>query len=207
METRYYICPYIDINPDPDAQRWAPKIHLYRDISAGEGYNVASAAWPYKDWCLAEFWAEPDAHADAQADVDVTLIPFFDGSGNYLPLSAEAREVVEPYRTNILNFLEARRIPAGWIDGGTTLGAILKYVLKLLTLVSWLKDNYPELPLDTQVNGIPGNRRQAVLGWMQNNGIETSDITNSWTVGQVLHRIALQYPWRAEHTRLGTALL
>lgn len=157
-----------------------------------------------KNWSISEVRGPVFLHTAIQTDPEITLIPFFDPGGEYLATTAQVSELSAQSRTNIQDFLEARRIPTDWIQGTHTLGAVLKYIARIFAVMGWLKENYPELDLSTPASEIPQAKRQAVLDWMDGRGIETSDITLSWTVRQVLRRIIVQYPWRATDGQLGT---
>jgi hypothetical protein len=175
------------------------------DFGAGEGYSCVNP-YPDKPWSLVAVDASEATHTAIQADVQITLIPFWNAGGEYLPLTAEVRDVVEPYRTNIATYLEDHRIPTGWITGTMTLGRVIRFIIQILTVVQRLKEDYPEYDLDSLVGDIPAPKRQRILQWMSANGIETGDIDLSWSIRQVLARIIRDYGWQAT-MELGSALL
>lgn len=204
MDIRYYLAPIVQIEIGPRSVT-ASKVLIYLDHSTGDSH-ASIMPNPYKQWALSWVEAGETTHAAIQADSAIRLIPFWDSGGNYLPLTAQVVDVVEPYRTNIATYLENHRIPTGWITGSMTLRRILRYIIQILVTVQRLEDDFPELDLDAQVSSIPIAQRQRINAWMDDNGIETGDITNSWSIRQVLQRIIDQYGWQAVYS-LGTALL
>ncbi len=200
---RYYLAPYgTGYVPRPTMR--VCKVVLYQ----ADGGHSAVHAYPVKNWCIAALdTSEAQAqHALAQADPEITLVPLWDGGGEYLPLSATVADLDATSRSQMASYLEARRIPTGWITGDMTIGRVIRYVVQILLTTQRLADDYPELDLDTQVSEIPSAQRQRMLAWMSDNGIETSDIDLSWTVRQVLQRIVDQYGWSGV-MELGTSLL
>lgn len=199
---RYYLSPIIQILP---RNANGPKLHIYMDFAAGEAYSCVNP-YPYKPWALVYVEASESTHAAIQADIDITLVPFWDSGGEYLPLTAQVLDVAEPYRSNIAAFMESHRIPTGWITGTMTLGRVVRYIIQILQIVQMLQDDYPELELDMTVKDIQATKRQRILQWMGAHGIETQDIALSWTIRQVLGRIIRDFGWQAI-LHLGTALL
>ena len=125
MLIRYYLAPIVQI---PPRDMNAPKVHMYMDPNVPEGYSCVNS-YPYKNWALVHVDADQDTHTAIQADTDITLIPFWNETGEYLPLNALVLQVAQPYRGNIATFLENHRIPTGWITGTHTLGQVLRYVI------------------------------------------------------------------------------
>lgn len=203
MPVRYYLTPYGLYHPKRPAA-YCSKLWQYRQ----DGERVTTVkSYPHKAWCLNRFEASDTSHTAAQADVEIILIPFFNDAGEYLPLSAQVRDVAASHRADIAAFLENHRVPTGWITGTHTLGRVLRYIVQILLMAGWLKENYPEVGLTTQVRDLSTGQKQQVLRWMRRNGIETNDIDNNWTVRQVLGRIVSQYGWKASFAFGPEALL
>jgi len=200
---RFYLAPYgpgyIPSRPDANAS----KVIMYL---SGNDSHAAVRANPWKAWCLSWVNAVKATHTAIQADAAITLIPLWDSSMEYLPVSAQVSEIVEPYRTQIVTFLENHYIPTEWIIGTATIAQVLRRVIQILLTVQRLKEDYPEYSLETQISAIPAQQRQRILAWMVDHGVETADIDLNWTIRQVLRRIVRDYGWQPIY-EFGTALL
>lgn len=203
MTVRFYLTPYgpgyLPGHPSTNAS----KVIIYL---ADDDSHAVVRANPWKNWSLAWVSAAEATHTAIQADAEITLIPLWNAGMEYLPVSAQVSEIAEPYRSHISTFLENHRIPTGWIVGTTTIAQVLRRTIQILLTVQRLKDDYPEYGLETQVKDVPAQKRQRMLTWMNNHGIETSDINANWTIRQVLKRIVRDYGWQPIY-HFGTALL
>lgn len=184
-------------------QRIIAKVGIYTTAGVAMSWKTP---YPYLDWALASVDAPDDVHTTIQSDNDVTLVPFFDDNGNYLPLSATVSQIATNYRTAIANYLENRRIPTGWITGEMTLGFVLKTIWKYLEIADKIQDDYPNLDLSMTVGQIPAAQRSRIIAWMDNNGISREGITTASTIRQVLQRIVRDYSFPAL-VEFGFALL
>jgi hypothetical protein len=163
-------------------------------------------ALPYKPWALCRVRALPATHAVIEVDPEIRLLPFYNASGEYLPLTAQVLDVAEPYRTNIADWLEDHRVPAEWITGTLTLGQVLRGIIQVLFTVQRMQDAFPEYDLGATVGDIPSQQRVAMRDFLRDHGIQYDDITNAWTVRQVLRRIVRDWSWRPI-TKFGASLL
>lgn len=207
MPTRFYLAPYGPGYIPARPQARASKVISYL---GGDDTHATIHAYPYKGWSPVYVDAGLVTHNAIAADTEITLIPFWDGpdpqTANYLTVQDQIRDIAEPHRSSIANFLEARRIPVGWTDGGMMIGRTLRHIIKIYTIAKGLRENYPEYDLETQVRDIPQAKRQAIASWMDDHGIVRSDMTLDWSVRQVLARIVRDYGW-SPVMALGVALL
>lgn len=192
MSVRFYISPMVQHPAVPN--RWVSKAALYGDENTSTRWKTP---YPYLNWSLIAVDAPEAVHTNIQSDVDIQLVPFIDDQGNYLPLSATVSQVAVNHRNNISTYLNNRRIPTDWVNGGMTLGFVLKSIWQYLEVVEKLTTDYPNLDLTNTVQQIPAQQRQRVLGWLNANGIQTNDITLQWTINQLLRRVVRDYTFPA----------
>jgi hypothetical protein len=200
---RFYLTPYGPGYIPSRPQANASKVVLYL---SGDDAHMVVRANPWKSWCLCYVDAQDATHAAIQADAEITLIPLWDSGNNYLPMTAAVNEIAEPYRTQIATFLEDHYVPMAWVTGTTLIGQVFRHIVQILKIIHWLGEDYPNFDLETPVSDIPAQQRTRILSWMNSNGIQTNDITNSWTIRQVLRRIVRDFGWRPTY-KFGTVLL
>lgn len=113
---------------------------------------------------------------------------------------------VGPALNTVQNLLEARNIPAGWITSNTTYRTILKMVMGLggfLQRFPMIAKNWNRLlgpgglDLNTQWGDIPPAIRQQLSDTAKSLNLDTSAITGTTTVRQLLKGISDQ--WIAAH--------
>lgn len=188
MPVRYYLAPIIQISLNGRTPL-ASQTMLYR--TNGSRHSIAK--FRDRNRCICRVDAADAEHTNIQADVDITLIPFIDGGGNYLTLADTVGDVSAANRTSISNFLEARGIPTNWINLSHTLGQVVKFVILYFNASQMLDTDFPDdFTLAQTIGDIPAARRQRIQTWLDNRGIDTSDFTLSTTIRQLLVRIGQQ---------------
>jgi hypothetical protein len=199
MTVKYYLAPYLTISLN-GRDVLASKTMLYRVGSSR--HSVAKIG--DRSWCIARVDATDAEHVNIEADAQITLIPFIDNGGNYLPSSATVSQVSAANRTAISNFLETRNIPTDWISGATPINRVLKFVIVWLNLShsgALGTDFMNDFSLSQTVANIPAARRNRIKAWMDSRGIDTSDFTGSMTIRQVMRRLVEQ--WQIGRVVLG----
>jgi len=194
---RYYLAPIVQTTLPNGRTPNVVKPFIYIDMSQGDRY-AAMMPNPWKMWGLCKITTELQSTLDDIAgDADIKLIPFFSNTGVYLDLSATVADVNPTDRQKIANFLEERRIPTDWIEGGTTLREVMRFVVRLLMLVQKLKANFPELDIDDTWSDIPAAKRTKIRAWADNHNIDYSDVTADTPIRQILKWFIIRYGWKA----------
>ena len=99
----------------------------------------------------------------------------------------------------VQNVLEALRIPADWVDTSYTYRQILRGVAGLFQLSQRHKGLHQEqlidnqAQLDLQWNQIPPARRARLLETADTFTWDYSDVTNQWTIRQILWHLTQQW--------------
>lgn len=202
MTVRYYLAPYqeIIIEERPGNQA-ASRCLVHIRSTELAAYQVTVKA-PGLDWCITAVDALLVTHTVIQSDPTISLIPFIDAGGDYLPLSATVSQVRSVSRTAIGTVLEGQGVPTDWITGATTLRAVLIQTIRQLEIAQRLGDDFPNIDLDLTVGDIPAAQRGRIINWMDANNIDRSDITSSTTVRQILRRLVQRYGWRVAMPRM-----
>lgn len=177
---RFYVVPRIGTGATP-ADAFRPK---YSDPDAlGAGYNVSP--WSALDYGLENvflFAATVDAseHALLNAQTDVLAIPS--------PISSTVSALA---LNTVQTKLEAGNIPADWVTTAFTYQQVLSRVLRIVEFMQRFRGIFGRLfaggaTLDTRINQLPQNARQALADAAASMGADTSTI-----LGTTLIRAAL----------------
>jgi len=137
-------------------------------------------------FCLA--WCDPTLHTTIAADSRVTVLsPQWDDVNTHLD------DLVGTIPSGTQTALETNGIPVAWIDASTTYRDVWRWLSKRhifsqsligtgdTNVVNFIKNN-----LDTTVGSLSAAVRNAGQNWMTNHGLDTSWITGTTTVRQVV---------------------
>lgn len=182
MATRLYVLPLITTTT-PKGDRRDPK---YLDT------HLAGVEWSLMDMgdepiCLvaADVGAE---HAAFAAETDVLALP----ANLDQPLGAQL--------ATVQNALEARNIPAGWVQSTHTYRQVVRVVAQAFQFLQRLQVVRPGrlfgggVTLDTRFNQLPAAVRSALTAAATDLGYDTSGLTGTSTLRTILKTMADQ--WR-----------
>lgn len=203
MPIRWYLAPYVQGSLGNRTVNASKIFFLARAFGEPSAHVSVVKANPWKSWCLTRLDGTDPLHSSVQADAEVTLIPLWDSLGEYLAMSDTVGEIDSVYRQQMANFLEARRVPLGWVTVGMQIRLVIRIIIRIMQMVQMMGNNFPDLDLDDTVGDIPSAQRQAVQDWMDNNGIDTSEIVLTTPIRAVLKRIFDEYPWRPQQATIG----
>ena len=203
MPVRIYIAPQIGSGMllDPNPANWTDTTGPFRSLLtkfvnpvAGEGFDEIDHPARRISICTME---ASTATLDAiEADPRVTpVIPIRATDRTHLAqiLNAPFSSYPLAWRNAARTRLEALGVNTEWITGTNTMKDVLRQVIKMFSVaqvadgqgqanvVEFLKGN-----LDVAVSAISAAHRQALGAWMQSRGIDTSWITGTTTVRQVV---------------------
>ncbi len=203
MPVRIYIAPQIGSGMllDPNPANWTDTTGPYRSLlntfvslAAGEGFEEIDHPARRISICTVE--AQATTLDAIEADSRVTpVIPIRATDRIHLAqiLNAPFASYPLPWRNAARTKLEALGINTEWITGTNTMKDVLRQVVKMFSVAQvadgqgqgnvkeFLKGN-----LDVEVSAIPAAHRQAIGAWLQSRGIDTSWITGTTTVRQVV---------------------
>lgn len=99
---RIYLAPVINTVPGG----WKSAVVPY---TAGTDTTViAYHARGYLNWSLTYVDGASEVHAQIQSDAEIRLVPLWDESGNYLPMSATVADIAAEHRTTITKVTQWR---------------------------------------------------------------------------------------------------
>ena len=180
MPVRIYIAPQIGsgIVLSPDPSTWSDTTGPFRsllnnfiNLAAGEGFEEIDHPARRISICTVE--------------ASATTLDAIEGDARVVP--------VLPIRATDRTHLESLGVNTEWITGASTMKDVLRQIVKLFS-VAQVADGHGQTDvkefirgnLDVQVSAIPVAQRQAIGAWLQSRGIDTSWITGSTTVRQVV---------------------
>jgi len=203
MTIRIYIAPQIGSGMmlDPNPANWTDTTGPFRSIlhsfiNPANGDNFDEIDHPARRISICTVEASAAVLTAIEADVRVTPV---------IPLRATDRAhlatiLATPFSSYPLAWRNAARAKLeGWgidtsgITGSHTMKDVLRVVIKMFS-VAQVADGHGQVNvkafltenLDTQVSAIPVASRQAIGAWLQSKGIDTSWITGTTTVRQVV---------------------
>jgi hypothetical protein len=206
MPLRIYIAPQIGsglmLSPDPST--WSDTtgpfrsiLHSFIDVSAGHNFDEIDHPARRISICAVEASAAVLTAIEADARVTpVTYARAADRPALAAILAAPFSSYPLAWRNAARTKLESWGINTEWITGSHTMKDVLRQVIKIFSMCQvanghgqanvkeFLKGN-----LDVQVSAIPAAHRQAIGAWLQSRGIDTSWITGTTTVRQVVNTL------------------
>ena len=194
MAIRYYLAPWEEMSIN-ERTVFASRCLVHIRSEEPTATQATVKAGPL-NWCFTAVDALPTTHTTIQTDVTISLIPFIDNGGDYLPLSATVSQVRPVSRTAIQTVMEGQNVPTDWITGSTILRNVIVQTIRQLHIATMLSDDFPNINLDLTVADIPTAKRNRIMAWMDSKGIDRSDITGATTIRQVLRQLVLRYNWR-----------
>ena len=181
---RFYIMPIlvVDMSRGPKYLQW---------MLNPDGLPVAH--WSMKDYGLIDAGLvacdlTQEQHEQLTAEPDVAAAPE--------DIDQAISEIAIP---QVVAVLEALRIPAGWVDSSYTYRQILRMVGGLFMFAQRHHGKHLEAlidstaQLDLRWNQIPLDRRQRIRETADSLGYTYADITNTWTIRQVLKYLSNQW--------------
>jgi len=136
-------------------------------------------------WAVMAYDLSDEAHADVMDNV-TGIFSFPSGS-----LDTRVGDLAPARRQAIRAKLENIGFEFTWANANTTIREILKYLIRSIQIASWAEVpiSAVNFNLNKTVADVPVAARQRIAGHMQNLGIDTSWITLSHTIGEVVQRI------------------
>lgn len=191
MPIRYYITPYtrefMPAPDDPNTGCWEMRTFIQDMV----GLKPSIRGYGAEGVCLVA--------------VDVSSLDHGIISGNSDVLSFPENLDANPgsaARNTAVTALEARGIPAGWVQAGMSWRQILRSVAKIVRVTKEM-DGAANLigrllsngrTLSTQLQDLPQGIRQRMIAYAQRNGWDTSGLSNTSTIRQILKFLADQVP-------------
>lgn len=183
---RYYIVPKIGDGLS-DLTPVRPK---YTDLGAlGVGWNVGP--WQAMDYGLENVFVaalnlDATQHATLSAQPDVLSVP-----------SPITNTVSAAALTTVKTKLESANIPADWVTTALTYQQVLSRVLRIVLVMQRFRGIFGRLfaagaTLDTRINQLPANARQALTQAAQSMGADTSSIQGTTLIRAALVIVADQ---------------
>jgi len=203
MPVRIYIAPQIGsgIVLSPDPSTWSDTTGPFRsllnnfiNLAAGEGFEEIDHPARRISICTVEASATTLDAIEGDARV-VPVLPIRATDRTHLAqiLNAPFSSYPLAWRNAARTKLESLGVNTEWITGASTMKDVLRQIVKLFS-VAQVADGHGQTDvkefirgnLDVQVSAIPVAQRQAIGAWLQSRGIDTSWITGSTTVRQVV---------------------
>lgn len=192
MATRLYIVPKIGTGGMDDAYR--PK--YFSDLT-GVSWNAMD--YGREPHFLVSSDLTTDQHTALVANTDVIA----------LPVNLDAQ--VGTNRDAVVNALEALSIPSGWVTTTMTYRRILKIVAAIMQFAQRLHGHAnlrvfgSGVTLSTKFNQLPANVRTKLIETAQSMNFDTSSLSGTSTVRQILKEMADQ--WRVKDIKIGRITL
>jgi len=135
-------------------------------------------------WSVLAYDLSDAAHTDVMTLTGIFSFPSGSLDTTVGSLTLERRQAI---RTKLENI----GFEFSWVTSDTTIREVLKYLIRSIQLASWAEVpiSAANFNLNTTVADIPAAARQRIAGHMQDLGIDTSWITGSHTVSDVVHKI------------------
>jgi len=136
-------------------------------------------------WAVMAYDLSDEAHADVMTNL-TGIFSFPSGS-----LDRMVGELTPERRLAIRTKLESVGFEFTWATLDTTIREILKYLIRSIQIASWAEVPISDanFNLNRTVGDVPVAARQRIAGHMQDLGIDTSWITLTHTIGEVVHKI------------------
>lgn len=192
MPIRAYIVPYtrefMPAPDDPNTGVWEMRAKYVQDMV---GLKPTIRGYGAEGFALVVVDVSSLDHGIISGNADVLSFPEnLDGTPN-----ASAR-------SQAITALEARNIPAGWINAGITWRQILRTVAKIIRITKDLNGAANLLgrlfadgrTFSTQFQDLPQPMRQRMIAFAQAKGWDTSGLSNTSTLRQILKFLADQVP-------------
>ena len=186
MANRFYIVPRIGTGIVDD--EFKPKY-----FSALTGVSWSAMPFGKEPFHLVVSNLTPAQHTTLVENSDVVAIPE----------NIEAQ--VGTNRVAVVNALEVFNIPAGWVTTAMTYRFILKIVCAIFQFAQRLHGHanlriYESgITMSTQFRNLPENMRTSLLGAAQSMNFDTSSLSGTFTIRQILKAMADQWGTRAIH--------
>jgi hypothetical protein len=187
MTRRLYLAPIVTL-PIGIRAPLASKVLEY-----GRLPNISSVLSRDKTWCISSADFDDAHHTLVAADPAIVSIPFGSLDNTWNDFSVNQRAAIGER-------LEALRVPLDWISAGTSVADLLRHATRTALLGQMLKaDALDDVSLDSTFGQIPAARRNRILNWCANNGVDTTGLSGSTTIRAMLRALVLRFPWNAGH--------
>jgi hypothetical protein len=210
MPLRIYICPMIGAGQHPNTtQPWTDATGPWRSLmvnflnpslgDSGEGIDH-----PGHNIVITLVDASASTLTTIEADIRVTpVIPLRATDRTHL-----AQILATPFSSYPLAWRNAARaklegwgINTEWITASHTMKDVLRQVIKLFSIAQVMDGagqteviNFIKNNLDSTVGSLSAAQRNAASSWLTSRGVDTSWITGTTTVRQVVHYISDKFP-------------
>lgn len=190
MPVRFYIVPnsrdFIPAPDDPNVGTWELRSKYFKDMV---GLRPSRRPFGLEGFDLVACDVSSLDHGLISGNADVLSFP------ESLDASPGAGA-----RNQTATALEARGIPAGWIQAGMTWRQILRIVYRIVTTVKNLNGGAELIgrlfeggrTLATQFQDLPQGVRQRLIAYAQSKGWDTSGLSNASPLRQILKFLADQ---------------
>jgi hypothetical protein len=189
----------------PDPSTWSDTTGPYRSllnnfINPANGDNFDEIDHPARRVSICTVEASAATLDVIEADSRVTpCIPLRATNRVHLAqiLAAPFSSYPLAWRDAARTFLEGKGINTEWVTGTSTMRDVIRQVIKIFSVAQVadgqgqvnVKEFMRTAGLDTQVSAIPTVQRSAVADWLQSRGIDTTWITGTTTVRQVVNSL------------------
>lgn len=184
MAKRYYITRVLGSGTHEDPYYSELRVYL-KENWPNEPHFIKQAIFPnVLLWAVMAYDLSDLAHPDVMTLTGIFSFP----AGS---LDTKVGDLPAAKRLAIRTKLENIGFEFTWANSNTTIREILKYLIRSTQIASWAEVpiSAANFNLNKTVGDIPVEARQKIAGHMQDLGVDTSWITLSHTIGEVVHKI------------------
>jgi len=182
---RYYITRVLGSGTQADPYYAELRVYIQENWP-DEPHFIKQAIHPnVLMWAVMAYDLSDEAHVDVLANL-TGIFSFPSGS-----LDTRVGDLTAARRQAIRTKLENIGFEFTWANANTTIREILKYLIRSIQIASWAEvpigaNNFD---LNKTVGDVPVAARQRIAGHMQDLGVDTSWITLSHTISEVVQKI------------------
>jgi hypothetical protein len=194
QEVNLYISP---LEGDGLSMETARKPILNQFLTSGDRYDTIMNYGQL--WALMLVVADTTTHDAICADSRITVVL----PSNHVTPSQMRNHLDDPlsafdntWRNNLKSKLETLGVPTGWATNATTMRELIKFLIRVCQATCrQLNPSMRALlsvPITRTISSFTAGERASMAGWLNNRGVDTSQVTGSTTVGTVLTHLIEQ---------------
>lgn len=186
MAKRYYICRILGDGTEDNPYYSELRRYIQANWPAEPHFEHQIIHAEVLPWCIMKYDLSDAAHADVMAN----LTGIFSFGNQALDTTMLGIGITK--RNAIRDKLEGLGFDLSWAIATTTVREVLKYLCRSIQLAAWAEVSISAVSrfdFQTTVAEIPSAKRQLIAGKMADLGIDTSWITASHTVANIVQKI------------------